>query len=56
MSLEDALLTIKPKRDIKPNSGFLEQLIKFERLHPHELKKWYMLEKLKKFYELYFLV
>ena len=39
MSLEDALLTIKPKRDIKPNSGFLEQLIKFERLHQHGNEK-----------------
>ena len=30
LSLEEALVTIKNKRDIKPNPGFLEQLIKLE--------------------------
>ena len=30
LSLEEALVTIKNKRDIKPNPGFLEQLIILE--------------------------
>ena len=30
LTLEEALVTIKNKRDIKPNPGFLEQLIKLE--------------------------
>ena len=30
LSLEEALVTIKNKRDIKPNPGFLEQLLKLE--------------------------
>ena len=32
LSIEDALVTVKQKRDVRPNVGFLEQLIKLETL------------------------
>ena len=30
MSLEEAVIEIKTKRDVKPNAGFLQQLIDYE--------------------------
>ena len=39
-SLEEALVTVKKRRDIKPNRGFLNQLIEYEKMlqTPRDLK------------------